>query len=211
MNSLTTKGLIGLGGLSAVGGGIALSKPHLFPNKTTLRTVIENDGWTPLSASHRNEITEVLEAYKKRKPSVFSNFTGDENDASSKLLGVCKSLYEKTIEDSNKEDSLKKLRRWCVIPKTAKERLEYKGVSLFSTTVPSSPNTESAEWVEKSKTYTSEASNKFSDLSFSNEGDNDKAKKLRERCNTGLGTKSTDESFDNTLEQIKLWCSNSKN
>ncbi|CBY93357.1 hypothetical protein HF1_13490 [Mycoplasma haemofelis str. Langford 1] len=209
-SSTTVKLASGLGAAGAVGGGAALSKPYLFPNTPTLKTEIEKDGWTLLTSSHSAAISEVLEAYKKEQQSPF-NFKGDDSKASDKLLQECKKLYERTTDHSDKENSLKKLKRWCVVPKTTKERLDYLGVTLFSMDDPSNSGNESQDWVNKAKGHTSNAANRFTDLTTLETGsdkDNGNANKLRKHCSSKLTVKSTDEAFDDTLIKIKDWCSN---
>ncbi|CBY93347.1 hypothetical protein HF1_13390 [Mycoplasma haemofelis str. Langford 1] len=206
-SSVAAKSAAALGTVGAIGGGAALSKPYLFPSTPTLKSEIEKDGWTPLSSAHNTEITEVLNVYKTKTPTQFSSLTGNEGDAASKLLSECKKLYERTIDDSGKEESLKKLKRWCVVPQTAKARLAHLKITPLSTEAPASNRNESQEWVTKAKAYEGDQKDKFSGFTITSGDDNAKAKSLRGHCTSKLEVKSTDESFDDTLNKLKLWCS----
>ncbi|AEG73648.1 hypothetical protein MHF_1414 [Mycoplasma haemofelis Ohio2] len=200
----------GLGAAGAIGGGALLSKPYLFPDKPTLRSVIEGDKWKLLTSSDEEKIKTVLEAYKKQSTHPFTNFTGSETNASSKLLGECKKLYEKPEDTPDRESSLKKLKRWCVIPKTASERLSDLNVTPFSVADPTTENNEDSKWVEKSKKHTDGSKDKFEGLTFSGNADHEKAKQLRTHCKTKLDTKSFEDSFDDILKKVEIWCSPDK-
>ncbi|AEG73672.1 hypothetical protein MHF_1438 [Mycoplasma haemofelis Ohio2] len=205
-SSSTIKVASGLGAAGAIGGGVALSKPYLFPNKATLRSLVEADKWKFLSGSNSSEISEILATYKSQNPSPFANFKGDEGNKDDLLLEKCKELSEKYEDDANKEEFLRKLKRWCVIPKSVQDRLSDFNITPMSTEDPSSSTNEDQSWISKMKSYES-SNSKFSQLASLDSGtDDEKAKKLRTRCKDELNVKSFTESFEVTLDKVKLWC-----
>ncbi|CBY93230.1 hypothetical protein HF1_12220 [Mycoplasma haemofelis str. Langford 1] len=211
-----TKAAAGMGALgTAAGGGVLLSKSPIFnKSKPTLRSEVEGDKWVFLTSRNTEEITKVLSAYKANSPTVtlkFDGITGNESDASKKLLEKCKELYEKPSDTPSKEDLLKKLKKWCVIPKTVNQRLGDLNYTALSTDGPTQGTTESNDWKQKSQSHTSSSNNKFTGISVTGTGNDDaSAKALREHCKTKLEVNSFSEDFQDTLEKVKLWCSVTK-
>ncbi|CBY93299.1 hypothetical protein HF1_12910 [Mycoplasma haemofelis str. Langford 1] len=212
MNPTAAKALAGLGGLSAAGGGgVALYKSEVFKTKTTLGDLVKKDKWVLLTSSDTNHISKILGAYKQdssNKPTLlFEGFTGKEGDANDRLLRECQKTASKLSEDTKKDTLLKQLKKWCVVPKTSKERLTDLGITPFPVEDPKSSASEDSRWVEKSKTHKTDRKDKFSDLSITNTGSNEEAKKLRQHCKTKLEIESFKEEFEDTLKKVEIWCS----
>ncbi|AEG73588.1 hypothetical protein MHF_1352 [Mycoplasma haemofelis Ohio2] len=209
--TIPAKTAAGMGALgTAAGGGVLLSKSPLFSKQTpTLRKEVEDDGWVLLTSSNTTEIQSILGAYKKDNPKatlLLDGLTGGESDASEKLLQICKGLQEKPTDAPSKEDLLAKLKKWCVVPKTTKQRLTELGYSPLSTDNPSN-GTESQEWKAKGTNHHGSQQGKFAGVE-TNGDENERAKKLREHCKTKLEVKSFEEEFNDTFSKVKNWCTN---
>ncbi|AEG73544.1 hypothetical protein MHF_1308 [Mycoplasma haemofelis Ohio2] len=209
-----TKSLLGVGAAgTAAGGGILLSKSDLLSTpkaKTTLKDEIESRKWTPLTASHSSEISEIQTAYKKSDPAVtlkFRGLTGNESDFANKLLQECRLSYEKESDVDSKEELLKQLEKWCVVPKTVSQRLGDFNITPMSTDDPVPSGKETDAWKQKGKSHHGTQDGKFSDLTTKGNDEED-AKALREKCKTNLTVKSFEEGFQDTLGKVKSWCVN---
>ncbi|AEG73611.1 hypothetical protein MHF_1375 [Mycoplasma haemofelis Ohio2] len=204
--SLAIKIASGMGAIGAIGGGIALSTLLSSSNKYTLKNLVEKDKWTFLTEANSSEIGKILEVYKTKLALPFSKLSGGESNAPARLLEECKKLYDRDSRGLNKEDSLYKLKRWCVVPKTIQERLNDMGITLLSTQAPTSGGSESAEWEGKAKRHQENNKDKFTAISGSwNNGEG--AKKIREHCETQMKIESFKDEFYSTLEKVKIWCS----
>ncbi|AEG73657.1 hypothetical protein MHF_1423 [Mycoplasma haemofelis Ohio2] len=199
----------GLGAAGAVGGGIALHKSGAFETKVTLKEVIEKDKWTLLTSSNTEQINKILTAYKKNedpKPTLlFEGFSGNEENASQRLLEECQKSSSKPFDDSNKDTLLKQIKKWCVIPKTVEQRLKDSNLKAIDTTAPTNPTTEKQEWVTQGSKH-KEGASKISGVATTG-NEQELAKALREGCKGKNAVNSYDEDFETALNLSTLWCS----
>ncbi|AEW45857.1 hypothetical protein MHC_05005 [Mycoplasma haemocanis str. Illinois] len=201
----------GLGALGMIGGGgIALYKSELFKTKTTLGELVRQDKWTLLNSSNTDQISKILEAYKKSSPNkptlLFPAFNGTENKAVEKLLEECQKASSKLSDDPDKDIFLRQIKKWCVVPKTVSQRLNDLGYKTLSTEAPSGSTNEQSEWVEKGKSHHGTHDHKIKDITTTGDQNND-AKVIREACKKKNETNSYDEDFDDALRASTLWCS----
>ncbi|CBY93310.1 hypothetical protein HF1_13020 [Mycoplasma haemofelis str. Langford 1] len=207
-SSTAIKAASGLGMAGAIGGGgVALYKSELFKTQTTLGELVKNDKWTLLTASNTSQIDAILTAYKKESPKpthTFDGFTGKENDAKEKLLAECQKASNTTYNDSEQDTLLKKIKKWCVVPKTVSQRLKDLNLTTLDTKAPSDSGSETAEWIEKGKSHHKD-SQKIQGVTTNGTEATD-AKLVREECAKKNEINSYDESFEESLEISRKWC-----
>ncbi|AEW45859.1 hypothetical protein MHC_05015 [Mycoplasma haemocanis str. Illinois] len=208
MNPTTIKALAGLGGLSIVGGGGAvLYKSEIFKTKITLGELVKKDGWTLITSSDTSHINAILTAYKKDSPKpdlTFNEFTGKEDNAKEKLLAACQKASSQHLNDSGQETLLKKIKKWCVVPRTVSQRLKDLNLNVLDTKAPTNSGNESSEWIEKGKAHHKD-SQKIQGVNTNGTESTD-AKLIREECIKKNAINSYDENFEASLEISKKWC-----
>ncbi|OAL10498.1 hypothetical protein A6V39_00340 [Candidatus Mycoplasma haematobovis] len=202
------KGLIGLG----ISGGIAGGGYALFPSSTKNEitkeliskhyTILTNDPsnkthWDSIIASYKALTTPPQNSLK------FAELTGNEDDAVSKLQGICNKLLNPS--SSTTLDTDKKAEKWCVEPISVSAILEKRGIKQIA-------NSAQTNWESKIILHRSEqdTNKKISNLSIGTTGtiNPEHLTDIKNKCRDIGNKKNHEDKYDENLTKFTSWCAN---
>ncbi|AEG73647.1 hypothetical protein MHF_1413 [Mycoplasma haemofelis Ohio2] len=214
MDSLTTKGLIGLGGLSVAGGGGALAwQQGLLSGKSeTIRDKLEKEGYEVLgkTSEHWSKIFDVYKGDGNTKKFKNDQITSSSSTADhDKLKQQCENSLD--LESSKKED-YEKVIKWCVVPRKVEDLIPKS--SLLNVTTDSN---DASSWkpilTEYAATKSTSGSSNTYELSgvtltepsnASNDSTNINA--LKTGCKARREKLTYQLDFESSLGEVKKWC-----
>lgn len=206
--SLSSKIVAGIATTGAVGGMLSLGAFSLF-NTQNIEGRLKAEGYEALNIEKDDEWNDILAKYKVAKTNTF--VTGEElaKETTATLRNRCKEALEKKFDT---EKSYLLARQWCVKERKVEEVLNSLKLRLLNTEDATGNKLQDAEnWASiVTKHENSQATNKIKvDLK---DGAEQKSKAMRDACKAlnAPQLKTTTDEFNEKLEQIKEWCSVTK-
>ncbi|CBY93356.1 hypothetical protein HF1_13480 [Mycoplasma haemofelis str. Langford 1] len=213
MDPLATKGLVGLGGLSLIGGGGALAwNQGLFSRSPeTIKDKLERKGYTALEegSSHWSQIFEIYKKTENTKRFANDGITSGDTEHD-KLKKKCNEALDL---ESSKEDIYQRVIKWCVVPRKVEEVIS--SVSLLG--VDESSDSDNYRWkpiLEEYKRTKSQTGNTYEltevTLVEPTEGNTKEAeniKELKKGCKSRREKLTYHLEFEKSMEEVRKWCS----
>ncbi|AEG72857.1 hypothetical protein MHF_0585 [Mycoplasma haemofelis Ohio2] len=196
---MNLKGLT-LAGVAAAGGGTAVTYGIVKSQSDTKSVAqrLRDEGFELLSSvSPQETLNKVLEVYKKLPENK------DKNLSTTDLLNMCNDIVKK---DHDNDGDYKKSRRFCVVPKLVSDSPKLKGKTILKNG--ESDENDKADWENLKTKYMVEANSqkRISGLSSLTGSNGDAWKALRNECKKVLEKDSTDENYDQLIDESLTWC-----
>ncbi|AEW45657.1 hypothetical protein MHC_03995 [Mycoplasma haemocanis str. Illinois] len=203
-NSLYLLGALGT--VSAAGGGIyfAYSNSKL---SATIRDKLKKEGYALLSADDSTNWNKVLTKYNEAKNTPNKRFNiGTDTISLEDLKRSCESYIDKEIND----DLYSKVKLWCTVPRSIRERLGDLKFNLLKTEGDDDNSGDKSKWTSLEERYRNGGNNAIKDFKVDTQSGADTWKKLRDECKKHLDKDRWDVDYDYYLDKLSTWCSDKK-